>query len=107
MCGVRLAASLYVRECVLCESACVCFGYDLFPFPISKHWQVCEWIIHNTPPKAVFLSPDVHNHPASLCAGRTTLVSYPGHSYTRAHIPTYTHTHTMLCHGGAPDFAGD
>lgn len=44
--------------------------------------QVAGWIKENTPPDAVFLTGDVHNHPVTCLAGRKSFLGYRGWMYT-------------------------
>ena len=44
--------------------------------------HVADWIEENTPPDAVFLTGDVHNHPVTCLAGRKSFLGYRGWMYT-------------------------
>jgi hypothetical protein len=44
--------------------------------------HVADWIEQNTPPDAVFLTGDTHNHPVTCLAGRKSFLGYRGWMYT-------------------------
>jgi hypothetical protein len=44
--------------------------------------HVADWIEENTPPDAVFLTGDIHNHPVTCLAGRKSFLGYRGWMYT-------------------------
>jgi hypothetical protein len=44
--------------------------------------HVAEWIEDNTPPDAIFLTGDIHNHPVTCLAGRKSFLGYLGWMYT-------------------------
>ncbi|HEY3273131.1 MAG TPA: hypothetical protein VGJ92_05180 [Methanocella sp.] len=65
-------------------------GLSVAGFMLAKQYvlftkdsvHVAGWIEANTPPDAVFLTGDVHNHPVTCLAGRKSFLGYLGWMYT-------------------------
>ena len=76
--------------CVILLVIAVLTGAILADFMLARPYvvftkdcvSVAGWIEQNTPPDAVFLTGDVHNHPVTCLAGRKSFLGYTGWLYT-------------------------
>ncbi len=48
----------------------------------SEELAAAAWVRENTPPDAVFLTANNHNHPVPMLTGRTIVMGYPGWLWT-------------------------
>lgn len=51
-------------------------------FLSERQITAAEWVRENTPPEAVFLTADNHNHPVTMLTGRKILLGYKGWIWT-------------------------
>jgi hypothetical protein len=81
-CGKPLFAVLLILAVL--TGACLAFFMLARPYVVftKDSVQVADWIKENTPPDAVFLTGDVHNHPVTCLAGRKSFLGYLGWMYT-------------------------